>query len=122
MSREVIALTPVAVSGTTAYPGIAVLVEDYPRGGFQTIISAGTPSGTFKWQGSCDYDHGRPASATWTDLTSPSGFSSGQPVAGVPATWIFDFNVMPAVKAIRIVYTNSSGTGTLGAVASLKEA
>lgn len=81
-------------------------------------IWTGTPTGVFSIQSSLDYSENGDGSVknpgTWDDLgigvVAPSG-SSGSAFVDMALTGIF---------YIRVVYTNSSGTGTLVVFAGVK--
>ena len=79
----------------------------------------GTPTGTFAVQVSGDYSQGTGGTVlnagNWTDLTL-----STSPVASGAASTIFiDMNQISA-PWIRVVYTKTSGTGTLNAFIGAK--
>lgn len=83
------------------------------RGGSIQVIWTGTPTGTFSVQGSLDYflgPDGKPGNVgTWDDMgisvTAPSG-SAGKALVDITIT---------GIPWVKIVYTNTSGTGTLTA-------
>lgn len=66
------------------------------------IVFTGSPTGTFKLQGSTDRGYGTPSN--WTDL---SNMSSAVTAAG-DIMWTVE-----GVKWVRMVYTKTSGTGTI---------
>lgn len=73
----------------------------------------GTPTGTFQIQGSVDYNPGGPLgpsanSGNWANLT----LSPVPTAAGAPDTILIDMYGL-SFPYIRVVYTRTSGTGTL---------
>lgn len=78
------------------------------------VVFTGTPVGTFKLQGSCDstsrqtqVSNGGPDTvANWTDIAD-----SSQSVSGAGSSM---YNVVGAMyNYVRLVYTNTSSTGTI---------
>lgn len=118
MAREISVLATTALSGAGTTNGGPILLEDQKRVGVGAIWT-GTLSGTFTWQWSNDFDPKVAANATWNSLTVPASFASGNPT-GAAGSFLFDFTIAPAAKAIRPVYTNASGAGNLTITAALK--
>ncbi len=119
-SIQDIVLAATAVSGTTVYPSNPILLRGATSVGFQAIWT-GTPTGSFSWEYSPDYDpmHKPAADARWYSLTVPAAFSSGNP-AGTASGFLFDFSPPPTTKAIRVKYTNASSTGTVEVIAEIR--
>lgn len=107
------------MSAATVTSGVAD-IRIFDNVGMQ-INFTGTPTGTFAVQGSVDYlaDAFNPAvvknAGNWTALTlSPSPVASG-----AASTILLDLNQL-SFPYIRVVYTKTSGTGTLNVYVSGK--
>jgi hypothetical protein len=90
-------------------------VTDHSWGYAVQVIVTGTAAGTVKLQGSCDPGPNANFQAAndttvinWTDIAN-----SSQPVTGA-GTVTYDV-VKTAYPWVRVVYTASSGTGTIAA-------
>lgn len=84
------------------------------------LIFTGTPTGAFEVQGSVDYQQDANGNITnaghWVPITLPSS-----PVAsGVAGTILIDMNQL-SFPYIRVVYTRTSGSGTLNAYIGAKQ-
>lgn len=79
----------------------------------QAIIT-GTAAGTMKLQGSNDPvpDSDFPSTPVWTPTNWTDVANSSEPVTGA-GTLMYDFNQCPGYNWVRVVYTSSSGTGTI---------
>lgn len=75
----------------------------------------GTPTGEFKVQECLDYDVNAPSRATWRDLA----FATTILAAGAAGDHQMFLNQVP-FYALRVTYTNASGTGTLNGKISAK--
>lgn len=84
------------------------------------LVWTGTPTGTFSIQGSLDYNPGLPQSepdgaknnGTWTTIPAEDALG-GPPVASGSAGQILaDLSQLP-YPYVRVIYVNSSGSGTL---------
>ncbi len=82
---------------------------------------SGNPTGTFDVQGSVDFNLGLPESGgglnagTWTSITLSATVSA----AGTPSTALINLSQL-AFPYIRLQYTNSTGSGSLGVSTSGK--
>lgn len=81
----------------------------------------GTPNGTFQVQGSIDYNPGSPQdlgvggavnSGTWTTINAVDGSGNTPVASGSPGQILFNLSHL-SFPFIRLIYTNSSGSGTL---------
>jgi hypothetical protein len=79
------------------------------------IKCTGTPTGTVAVQGSVDYDSQSPNAASWFDL--PLNLDA---LAGSAQDYVIDI-LETAIRALRINYTSTSGTGSMTATISAKE-
>lgn len=106
------------MTGTNVVNGDAFNVDNLLHAAIQAIWSAGaTPVGTLKLQGSCD----APVSGKGTDVTNWSDLGVTASVSGNTGSAILQAANM-GFKWLRLVYTNTSGTGTLNAFANAKDA
>lgn len=76
----------------------------------------GTPTGTFQVQVSSDYDPTTATAGNWV----PIPFGSTISATGAADQIILDMNQLPA-PWVRVVYTRSSGSGTLNMYLTAKE-
>lgn len=116
-------ITNGAMTGTTVITSLPTNIKYRDSVAYQAKWT-GTPNGTFSVEGSVDYNPNLPqaqnpvgttASATWTPITlSPTPAATGS--AG---NFIINMNQL-AFAWIRLVYTNTSSTGTLQAYVTAK--
>ena len=103
-------LTDGVMTGTNVLRSKPIFMASMLHASFAAIWSAGaSPVGTFKVEAAFDHD---PAASditngTWTDMGLTIGAVSGN--SGQEIISLVD----TAFPFIRLVYTNSSGTGTL---------
>lgn len=96
-----------AIDAGSSQTSPALDLGDYFNVGITISFSSGTLNGTLKLQGSVD-------NSTWVDVPS----SSQSVVAGDAHMYAI---VSATYRFVRIVYTASSGTGTMTAKTVIKE-
>lgn len=117
--------TPVVIWTAQALPATGVVTSPQPTlldqvfGYAIQIVWAGTPTGAFKLQGSCDKGYMEPNGvitgvSNWTDLTDLTALAAGSAASAI----LTDATCM--YRWVQIVYTASSGTGMASAVISIK--
>lgn len=112
----------VITSGNAALSSITSSVtniEFLDNIGYQINVASGTPTGVIKVQISIDYAQDINGNVTnagnWVDLTPVSQTIS----AGSPSPIYFDMTQLSA-PWIRLVYTRTSGSGTINAFITAK--
>jgi hypothetical protein len=98
----------VAQSMASSFSSPSIDTFVYRRSSVQAVWT-GTPTGTLKLQLSDD-----PTATAWTDFSGSATAVSG---AADSFEWSFD----NAVSFVRVVYTATSGAGTLDVYATQKE-
>lgn len=78
------------------------------------VVITGTAAGTLTLQGSNDPvpDANFPSTPVWTPTNWTEIANSSEPVSGA-GTVMYDFNQTPGFNWVRVVFTSSSGTGTM---------
>ncbi|HET7379798.1 MAG TPA: hypothetical protein VFJ24_07145 [Gaiellales bacterium] len=119
----------VVSNGASNMTGVAVVTSDpvsiqaLAGISFQAVWT-GTPTGTFSFEVSNNYDQQNPglASAKWTVVSSSffSNLSNVQPAGGAGDA-VIELRGMK-VKWVRLKYTNSAGAGSLDVWAHGKQA
>lgn len=120
-SNTVNVITAGSMTGTATITSASIPIDQLIGIALQAVWT-GTPNGTIKLQGSVDgptgqtqVSNGGPDTiANWTDI-SDSSYS----ITGVAGNFLWDFD-QPNFRNIRVVYTNTSSTGTLNVKACLK--
>lgn len=106
-----------SLSGTATNTSLTFNIQDYDNIAIQ-FNATGTPNGTFAVQGSCDHTeyNGQVTNAgNWIPITlSPAPALSGA------ATQILINMDNLAFNWLRVVYTNTSSTGTLDGFVTAK--
>ncbi len=130
-SRPRISKYPVLVNGNMASASLTssvTIILDLTQIGYSLSWSGSTPIGTVAVQVSNDYalsSDGRTVTnaGTWTAMTVNYAGNPVQsvPVTGNTGTGFIDIGSTGAY-AIRLVYTKTSGTGTLQAIINAKVA
>ena len=103
-----------SVSSTNVYTSLPLDIREISRFSVQTVFTSGA-TGTFAIQGSVDYGILGNQSPTWSTfggvtMTNPAGVAGGQ-LVDVPET---------GVPFVRVVYTNTGGTGTITVLGAAK--
>ena len=111
-----------AMTGTSVITGTPLDIRGQRLVSFQAVWT-GTPTGAFGFEISNHPqavlgDGSVNPAATWTPLTLPASFSSGNP-AGAAGSWVFEFVDLSELW-IRPKYTNSASTGTLNVLGTAK--
>ena len=100
-------LPTVAVSSTTAYTSIPLDLREKARYSLQTEFTSGATGG-FTVQGSLDYNLPGVNSPTWDTIASITLNS----IAGLAGSQILDI-VSSGIPYVRVVYTNTGGSGNV---------
>jgi hypothetical protein len=120
-SNTIVLLTNAAMTGTTTVESAPIPLEQIFGYAVQAVWT-GTPNGSLKLQASCDApgrdnqtSNGGPDDVTnWTDIAG-----STLAITGVAGNYMY--NVTDAFyRYFRVVYTNTSGVGSLSVKAVVK--
>lgn len=103
-----------SMTGTSVINGTAVDIGLLQHVSFQSLWTAGsTPVGVLKLQGSDDLVKDCSTVTNWTDVPA-AAYSGTTAVSGNAGASLLTASNL-GVKCLRLVYTNTSGTGTLNA-------
>ncbi len=118
MKSNVISLVSAgAMTGATTINSSAIPLEQIYGYAIQAVWT-GTPNGTIKLQASCDVPAQTPTTAgvptNWTDIADTS-----TSIAGTSGNQLWNVNGC-FYRYVRLTYTNTSSTGSLSALMSVK--
>lgn len=83
----------------------AILFDKCPEISIQLSFSGSSPTGSFKLQASDDITYDASSVSTWTDISGSS--------QAITTDGNHQWKLLARYKWIRVVYTRTSGTGTV---------